>query len=513
MAVVVILFTGLFAGLSIICSPVDSAKILMFPGAAKSYMLDQACLAEELVSRGNEVYFVVHEGLQFSAISDKLQGAQIVGFPREAYYGAFGNFDDTMDRIVLLALEGKGDVSQISNWFVWIFKEACSTLLSEKQKALSQLEKIKADLMITDYAVTWKCPYLFSLRLGIPTIVFGSFFEPWLARIPYLPSHIPTYFLPVTDRMTFAQRMQNVFTSFAFGSLSPFRVDLSDMRKCKAYRNVTDMDSLVVQTSLWLYSTHLVLEYPRPIMPNVVHAGGMTAGPGKPLSGDILDIINRSGKGVILVSFGSMASHLPAAITQRFLAVFTTFPGYSFIWRFNNKDDLEFPANVITKEWLPQNDLLASDKVKVLVTHCGQRSLYEAIYHAKPLLGVPLLYHQKYNAKFVTDRGYGESIDIQTFTVHELRQKMALVLEDESYKIKMEAASEIFRNDPETPLERAVRMVEQVIKYDVGHLKTSAYDLFWYQYWMLDIAAVVCTVSGVISLCVSYRIVIRLWQR
>ncbi len=244
-------------------------------------------------------------------------------------------------------------------------------------------------------------------------------------------------------------------------------------------------------------------------MPNVVAAGGMTAAPGKPLTGDILDTVNRSKKGVILVSFGSVASHLPTRITQRFITAFASFPDYTFLWRFNNKNNLEFPANVIPKEWLPQNDLLASDKVKLLVTHCGQRSLFEAVYHAKPLLGVPLLYDQEYNAKFLEDRGYGESIDIHTFTEEEMTQKLKMVLEDESYRIKMVTASEIFRDDPETPSERAARMVEHVIKHGAEHLRSSAYDLSWYQYWMLDIAAVVCTVSFAM-LYLSYRIVIGL---
>ncbi len=449
----------------------------MFPLPIKSYILDQACLAEELVSRGNEVYFIVHEDLQFPAMLEKLQGADIVAFPREAY-GPGANFDEIFDRTVLQGLESKGDVLHMSKWLVQRAEEACRTLLLDNEKALSQLEKIMGDVLITSYLVMWKCPYLISFRLGVPTIAFGPFVGPWLARIPYLPSYVPAYFLPFTDRMTFIERAKNVFATFVINFFSPLEVDLSEIIDVyKRYGNVTDIDSLVAQTALWLYSTHPVLDYPKPTMPNVVHAGGMTTGPGTPLSGDILDLINRSGKGVILVSFGSMASHLPAEITQRFLAVFASFPEYTFNWRFKNKNNLEFPTNVIMFEWLPQNDLLASDKVKLLVTHCGQKSLFEAVYHAKPLLGVPLFHDQQYNAKSVTDRGYGESIDIHTFTEEEMRKKLKLVLEDESYRVKMVRASEIFRDDPETPRERAARMVEHVIKHGAEYLRSSAYDL------------------------------------
>ncbi len=74
----------------------------------------------------------------------------------------------------------------------------------------------------------------------------------------------------------------------------------------------------------------------------------------------------------------------------------------------------------------------------------------------------------------------------------------------------METASEIFHDDPETPGERVARMVEQVLKHGAGHLRSSALDMSWYQYWMLDIATVVSVASFAI-LYVSYRLLIRLW--
>ncbi len=153
--------------------------------------------------------------------------------------------------------------------------------------------------------------------------------------------------------------------------------------------------------------------------------------------------------------------------------------------------------------------LLANSKVKLFITHCGQRSLFEAVYHAKPLLGVPLFYDQEYNARFLKERGYGAIIDLHTFTEEELRRKLTMVLEDGSYMTRMQTASEIFRDDPETPRQRAARMVEQVVKHGAGHLRSSASDLSWCQYWLLDIAAAISIISFV-AVCVSYKTVIRL---
>ncbi len=103
---------------------VQGAKILMFPLMAKSHTLDQACLAEELVSRGNEVYFIVHEDQQFPALLDKLQGAHILAFPREAF-GPGSNVDEFMDTATLRAIEGKGDIAEFSKWIAKLFGDMC----------------------------------------------------------------------------------------------------------------------------------------------------------------------------------------------------------------------------------------------------------------------------------------------------------------------------------------------------------------------------------------------------
>ncbi len=63
------------------------------------------------------MYFIVHEDLQFPALLKKLQGSQIIAFPRESY-GDFADAENMMDRVAGQGLEGKGDMSQISKYIV-----------------------------------------------------------------------------------------------------------------------------------------------------------------------------------------------------------------------------------------------------------------------------------------------------------------------------------------------------------------------------------------------------------
>lgn len=56
-------------------------------------------------------------------------------------------------------------------------------------------------------------------------------------------------------------------------------------------------------------------------------------------------------------------------------------------------------------DWVPQNDVLGHPAVKAFVTHAGVNSLYEAAYHAKPIVAVPLIADQPSNAAQVNAHG------------------------------------------------------------------------------------------------------------
>ena len=63
---------------------------------------------------------------------------------------------------------------------------------------------------------------------------------------------------------------------------------------------------------------------------------------------------------------------------------------------------LRLPRHVRAIQWAPQNDVLAAKATKVFVTHCGVNSLQEAAYHGTPIVAVPFLADQPYNAAKVS---------------------------------------------------------------------------------------------------------------
>jgi UDP:flavonoid glycosyltransferase YjiC (YdhE family) len=65
----------------------------------------------------------------------------------------------------------------------------------------------------------------------------------------------------------------------------------------------------------------------------------------------------------------------------------------SFIMRYSgNIDDVKqfTPANVHLKKWIPQNDLLGHKNTKAFITHAGNNGRYEGVYHAVPMVAMPL---------------------------------------------------------------------------------------------------------------------------
>jgi len=244
-------------------------------------------------------------------------------------------------------------------------------------------------------------------------------------------------------------------------------------------------------------------------MPNMIDAGGLTIKQStKQLPATLAEFVNGAEHGVILVTFGSMASSFPREITEKFLSAFQVLVDhYRVIWRFNNTlDKMNIPKNVFVSNWLPQNDLLAHPNVLLFITHGGNNGQMESIYHAKPMIGFPLNGDQPYNVRRMAYKGYGLEMDIHEFTSEMLVCNIHEVIQNPVYKAHVSLASEIFKSDAQRPAEKAVWWIEHVIKFGGDYLRSAGNDLPWYQYWLLDVLSfilvlITCMLVFLLTVC------------
>ncbi|XP_056352447.1 UDP-glucuronosyltransferase 1A1-like [Oenanthe melanoleuca] len=153
---------------------------------------------------------------------------------------------------------------------------SCEQLLQNKE-LIRNLEESKFDAVFTDpflpcgaiLAEHLSLPSVFLLR-GIPC---GLDFE--ATQCPKPPSYVPRIHTDNTDRMTFLQRVKNLLYDIPGLFLCDFAFEpYSKLASKFLQREVTVLD-LLRKGSLWLMKLDFVLDYPRPLMPNIIPIGGV----------------------------------------------------------------------------------------------------------------------------------------------------------------------------------------------------------------------------------------------
>jgi UDP-glucoronosyl and UDP-glucosyl transferase len=129
----------------------------------------------------------------------------------------------------------------------------------------------RPDLAIVDSSLFHRCVWILCVRLNIPYISFDAMYEPWLWRVPALPSFVPFPFAvkgTLTEKMTFWERVANFWTLLDW-TVWPRLEQLEDSFVQKYLPNET-YATLASRSKLWFYYTDFVVDYPRPTMPNEV---------------------------------------------------------------------------------------------------------------------------------------------------------------------------------------------------------------------------------------------------
>ncbi|XP_066267568.1 UDP-glucuronosyltransferase 2B17-like [Branchiostoma lanceolatum] len=483
----------LFFVAAILCQHVQAADILVVTMTYGSTWMGVAKVAEALASRGH-VVTVVAPASHKSDLMRKWPTLQ---------YETFGDPDKPplikevyKTMIPKLAFSSSGALDLMTLWSTGTsaLLDLNEETLSDKQ-LLTKLKNSHYDVVLT-YAVTF-CGPLVAQYLDLPLVCTmrslpgGNDIRATGAPNPL--AYVPTMSSGLSDHMTFLQRVKNVLVYFTFSAIGQLILDkkIDDLANRTIGDNFT-ISAALARTDVWLYQSDLMFDFPKPMMPNMVSIAGHMAEDVKPLSEEMEKFVQSSGDdGVVLVTFGSLIADMPAEKADMLAAAFARLP-QKVVWRYAGTPPPSLGSNTKTMEWVPQNDLLAHPKTKAFVSHCGYNGIAEAMYHGVPLVGMPLMNDAHDNIARVVARGMAVSLDIHTVTPEEVYQAITTVISDPRYKKKADQVSTHLRDQPQSPMERAVCWTEHVIKHGgLPHLRSRAIELPFYQYYLLDVIALI----------------------
>lgn len=258
------------------------------------------------------------------------------------------------------------------------------------------------------------------------------------------------------------------------------------------------LSELEKNVSMVLVNSHYSLGHPRPLMPNVVEVGGMHCRPARPLQDKALrEFLDSSPVPVVMFSLGSSirSDQMPARIRDSIVEAFRRLP-YRVVWKWEGAAIPNLPANVMTRAWLSQQDVLGHKNVRAFVTHGGLLSLQEAVYHNVPMVGLPLMSDQHLNVKQAVTLGLARELTFETLSADSIYEAITTVLEDPGFQQRVEQRSRLLRDQQTTPLDRAVYWSEHVLRYGgAQHLRSVAADMPTHQYFLLDVAVVLLMVT------------------
>ncbi len=513
---------ALLAFLSIL-SQVLGGKVLVYP-LDGSHWVNMKVLIEELHTRGHNVtvlrasnsWYIKEESPFYSSITVYNSG----GIEKELL-DAFTKHILVIRREKLSFWTYLKLTSEVGTVFEEMHRNQLVLMgkIFENKDLMASLQTAKYDLVLTDPAFGGGA--FLARRLGLPLVLNVRWTMHGEAHYEIAPS--PLSFVPVpglelTDKMTFAQRVRNVM-GYIFSVYYKTRFISSHYQSfcSKYFGSEINYKSLLQDADIWLMRNDFTFEFPRPTMPNIVYMGGFQCKPAKPLPADLEEFVQSSGDhGLIVMSLGTLFSHLPQDITEEIAAAFARLP-QKIIWRHSGPRPISLGDNTLLVDWFPQKDLLGNPKTNVFITHGGTNSIQEAIYHGVPILGLPIVFDQPDNLSRMKVRGTAKLVDIAELNRTMFLQALEEVLYNPFYKENMQRLSKLHHDQPMKPLDRAVFWIEFVMRNrGAPHLRTQSFRMSWIAYHSIDVILTLlmifvlfCLLIYSIIKCLCFKVVFK----
>ncbi|XP_059724126.1 UDP-glucuronosyltransferase 1A1-like [Haemorhous mexicanus] len=194
---------------------------------------------------------------------------------------------------------------------------SCEQLLQNKE-LIRYLEESKFDAILTDPAIP--CGVILAEHLSLPSVYFlrsiPCGFDSEATQCPNPPSYVPRMFSDLTDQMTFFQRVKNLLFDTQNLFLCDFAFEPYSKLASEFLQREVTVHDLFWKGSVWLLRVEFVLDYPRPLMPNMIPIGGVNCAHKElpqllvvPVDGshwlsmrEVVDMLRQKGHEVVVVA-------------------------------------------------------------------------------------------------------------------------------------------------------------------------------------------------------------------
>ncbi|XP_017771347.1 PREDICTED: UDP-glucuronosyltransferase 2C1-like [Nicrophorus vespilloides] len=332
------------------------------------------------------------------------------------------------------------------------------------------------------------------------SVIGGSAMLNYVFGNPSPYAYVPHFTTTFKDSMLFWQRVVNTLVALlgdviSYILLMPYQKSILQ----KHFPVAPPLEELLDNVDLALVNSHFITEMPRPYLPNSIQIGGFHLHEKQHLPEDLQTYFNESKHGVFYFSLGTniKSEELNPSTMEGILRAFSK-SKYDVLWKFDGKL-LYNPKNVKTAKWLPQKGILAHPKTVAFITHGGFGSITEAIFHGVPMIAIPFFGDQQKNVAETAQRGFAIQLQLKDISEETLSTTMEEISGNSVYRDRIRSASDIFKNQPMNPMEKAVFWVEHIVKHKgAKHMKIK--KMPWYQYMLLDVFAFILTILSVFFL-------------
>ncbi|XP_037032183.1 UDP-glucosyltransferase 2-like [Bradysia coprophila] len=458
------------------------AKILgFFAAVSQSHFIVEEPVMRELAKRGHDVTVVT----SFKQSGEPLKNYRYIDIP---------DFINRPEIKKFRTASTSGNSIGLAQRFIMMKELSKMSLHLMNHNKFLQLKNETFDLFVlgwswNDYALGlsghFKCPSV----IISPNVNFYTMRK--LAGNPSSISTIPGITAGYATPMTFFQRLRNIgyyLTEFAFLEginqlfVAPLYTEAFPPSEYPTY------DEVLRNISLILVSQHFSGRTPEPLLPNVIEVEGMHMKKGpSPLPEDIKAFLDGAADGAIFFSLGSNARS--SDLSEDRIAVFVNkFRSLKqrVLWKFET-DLPDIPDNVKIGKWLPQDDVLAHPNVVLFISHCGKAGITEAKYHGVPMLGIPLFGDQLGNARNIAKEGWAVMLPFADLSESTFSAVLDEALNNATYGNVVTKLSNLSRDRPEHPLDKAAFWIEYVIRHNgAKHMQSPAVHLNILQYYLVD---------------------------